>query len=257
MRGRSSPRRRWRCGVGLLLGAGASGALWLPESATVLIADAHLGYGWAQRRRGELGPVADEAASGKVLALADELKPKQIVFLGDLVHAPKPAPGERTLVEGTLRTLATQAALTLVRGNHDRGFLRDFGAEELAVVPAWRQGGLLALHGDVIPAERAGIDYLVLGHFHPSLAIEDNAGARVRVPVFVHSERCLVLPAFSPYAAGWDLRRGLPPALQPLWKGTARRLIATSGKRLFPLSPPKAEKEASGFSVEDAAEQSS
>ncbi len=215
--------------------AHASGAVWIPEIRTALLADAHLGYGWAQRRRGELGPVADEAASDKVLQLADELEPEQLVFLGDLVHAPKPAPRERLLVESTLGRLSERAGLTLVVGNHDRGFVRDFALAKLRVQPSWCWQDAVALHGDKVPAPEQG-RYLVLGHFHPSLVIEDNAGAKQRVPVFVQSERCLVLPAFSPYAAGWDLRRGIPPALQPLLTGARRRLIATSGKRLFPLS---------------------
>lgn len=212
-----------------------SGAVWVPEIRTVLLADAHLGYGWAQRRRGELGPVADEAASDKVLALAAELEPEQMVFLGDLVHAPNPAPRERLLVESTLDRLSQRVVLTLVVGNHDRGFVRDFATAKLRTLPAWCWQDALALHGDKVPPPEQG-RYLVLGHFHPSLVIEDNAGARQRVPVFVHSAACLVLPAFSPYAAGWDLRRGIPPPLQPLLTGARRQLIATSGKRLFPLA---------------------
>ena len=51
------------------LAAHPSGALWIPESRTLLVADLHLGYGWAQRRRGELGPLADfRAAIREMLA---------------------------------------------------------------------------------------------------------------------------------------------------------------------------------------------
>jgi metallophosphoesterase superfamily enzyme len=37
-----------------------AGALWLDEGRTLLAADLHLGYGWAQRRRGESRPTIEE-----------------------------------------------------------------------------------------------------------------------------------------------------------------------------------------------------
>src|SRR5690349_11353616 len=85
--------------------AHASGALWLPDRRTVLVADVHLGFGWALRRRGQLGPVSDAGVGRKLASVAAELQPETIVFLGDLVHAPRPTPQERDLVETTLGAL--------------------------------------------------------------------------------------------------------------------------------------------------------
>src|SRR5690349_3818652 len=72
--------------------AHASGALWLDEIRTLIAADVHLGYGWALRRRGQLGPVGDDKVCQKLISVVKELAPEEIVFLGDLVHAPRPAP---------------------------------------------------------------------------------------------------------------------------------------------------------------------
>ena len=60
-----------------------SGALWLPARRTALIADLHLGFAWAQRRRGELWPLTDAGAKVRLEALCDELKPKTLVLVGD------------------------------------------------------------------------------------------------------------------------------------------------------------------------------
>src|SRR5947208_13270131 len=102
------------------LQAHASGALWLPDSQTVVIADLHLGYSWAQRRRGELGPLADERTREKLMAVRDQIQPRRFVFVGDIVHAPRPCAQERAWIEDVLAEIASSAEIVAVRGNHDR-----------------------------------------------------------------------------------------------------------------------------------------
>lgn len=202
-----------------------SGALWLPALATAMVADPHFGYGWAQRRRGELGPLRDDLAPARLLALLDELSPRRLVLLGDIVHAPAPAPDERDLVTGILRQLATKAELVLVRGNHDRGFEKDFGS---ALVEHWQAPGLLAVHGDKLPLRARR--HIIAGHWHPAWKIRDAAGVRHRLPAFAVSDGLTVLPAFSPFAAGLDLTAQLPAE----WKqksGGCFRIYAATGRR--------------------------
>src|SRR3954452_9304624 len=116
----------------------ASGALWIEDAKTAVIADAHLGYGWAQRRRGELGPVADDRAASKLAATVSELGALTVVFAGDLVHAARPGKGEREFVEQALRALHERAAIVTVRGNHDRRFARDFASLGIEAIESWR-----------------------------------------------------------------------------------------------------------------------
>ena len=52
-----------------------SGALWLAEERVLLIADPHLGYAWAQRRRGELGLLGDVVGQAKLLQVVEEFMP--------------------------------------------------------------------------------------------------------------------------------------------------------------------------------------
>jgi hypothetical protein len=130
------------------LQAHASGAVWLPESRTVIIADLHLGYSWAQRRRGELGPLADTRTREKLLGCRDELRPERFVFLGDIVHAPRSCEPEREWIIETLRQLSRGAELIAVRGNHDRQFAAEFADLKLIHVEAWSHQLLTAIHGD-------------------------------------------------------------------------------------------------------------
>ncbi len=226
--------------VSLLPGlmAHPSGALWIPETRTVLVADVHLGYSFAQRRRGELGPLADVIAKEKLLRLADELRPLDFIFLGDLVHAPRPSSPEREWIEDLLSQLGLRARMIAVRGNHDRAFAREFGHLPIKNVETWSAPGILALHGDRLatsPIPEAAT--LIMGHLHPSLALRDASGANQRVPLFLVSPHCIVLPAFSPFARGFDVRAGLPIELEICFRSEDIMAFAATSSRVAALGP--------------------
>src|SRR4051794_39452052 len=156
--------------------AHASGALWLPESRTAIIADLHLGYSWAQRRRGELGPLADMRTREKLLGCRDDLRPERFVFLGDIVHAPRSCEPERAWIIETLQQLSQNAELIAVRGNHDRQFAAEFADLELIHVEMWSHQLLTAIHGDRFEFAWPEGHTLLLGHLHPALTIRDASG---------------------------------------------------------------------------------
>jgi putative SbcD/Mre11-related phosphoesterase len=214
--------------------AHASGALILRELRTILVADVHLGYGWAQRRRGQLGPVQDAGVHQKLQALITELAPELVVFLGDVVHAPKPSAQERALVEETLEALSARVEVVVVRGNHDRAFARDYSRLGFGVVEKWEGAGLIAIHGDRLPANR-GPERVVIGHLHPAIGVRDDAGAIQRIPAFLVGQCAFVLPAFSPLAAGFDVTEGLPAEIRELCGSGAIEVIAATGKRVVRL----------------------
>ncbi|HYO81595.1 MAG TPA: metallophosphoesterase [Bryobacteraceae bacterium] len=206
--------------------AHASGALWLEDAQAAVLADVHLGYGWALRRRGQLGPVADSATQAKLIETIDELRPRTVVLLGDVVHAPRPAPAERESVEEAVRWLASRAHVVIVLGNHDRGLVRDYPHLPAEICREWQGGGVFAVHGD---QELPSAEHVIAGHLHPAFGVFDGAGAYHRMPVFVSGEHITLLPAFSPLAAGFDIRGGLPFDMgDPC-------LVIASGKRAVPL----------------------
>jgi len=205
--------------------AHASGAAWLEQGRTLLVADPHLGYAWAQRRRGELGPVSTGGVEAKLFAAVDELRPGRIVVLGDLVHAPRPSPGEFAHISETLHQLRQRAELVLVAGNHDRGLARDFG---LTPESEWVEGEFLAAHGDRLPAGRDR-HHCLYGHWHPTLTGKDAAGASRRYLAFLHTAQATVLPAFSPFSRGLDVRKPWPSGLgEALGEGPVQ-VAASSG----------------------------
>lgn len=203
----------------------ASGALWLPELQTAILADLHLGYAWAQRRRGELGPLAGGRAVERLRRAIEELQPQRVVLLGDLYHAPRPSPAERRMVEDALSLVTGE--LVLVRGNHDRRIERDFAR---AAVAEWRAPGIVAAHGDVIPQTD---DLLVLGHFHPVAKLRDAAGVWRRYPVFVLGDRICLLPALNDFSVG-TLWQEIPLELGPrpkVFALTPSRAVEIAGPR--------------------------
>lgn len=217
--------------------AHTSGALWIPATQTAVVADVHLGYSWAQRRRGELGPLADSRTRDKLLALCDELTPKEIVFLGDLVHAPRPCAPEREWIEETLTLLSERAELVATRGNHDRAFAREFGHLPVRCVESWSAERLTAAHGDRFTFALPENHTLLLGHLHPCLSVKDASGAGRKLPVFLVTTACIILPAFSPFARGYDLVCGIPEGLHTCFGNCEVQAFAATGKRVVALGP--------------------
>lgn len=216
-----------------------SGALWLPDSETLLIADLHLGYSWAQRRKGELGPLVDERTRTRIFSVTAELMPRRIVFVGDIVHAPRPCPEEREWVESVLTGLSTRAELIVLRGNHDRSFAREFAHLPLRAAESWSEAGMVAMHGDQLPSRRRMEETLIVGHLHPALVVHDAAGAGQRLPVFLANRFCIILPAFSPFARGYNVASGLPGDLMEQFGEEEIEAYAASQTRVVKLGSLK------------------
>ena len=214
-----------------------SGAAFLPHSETLLVADLHLGYSWAQRRRGELGPLADARTREKLLAVCEELAPKRIVFLGDLVHAPRPCQEEYEWIEALIEELSRNAELIAVRGNHDRAFAKEFAQAPVKKVESWSNEGLWAIHGDRLPETVLNDRTMIMGHLHPCLPVIDAAGAGHKVPVFLATKQCVLLPAFSPFARGYNTACGLPSALLLHFGSDDIAVYAATATRVVRLGP--------------------
>jgi hypothetical protein len=166
-------------------------AVHLP-TATAVVADPHLGYNQARRRRGEAIPLSDISELINTLAIVQSRHGlRRLIIAGDLFED---ATG-RTLVP-ELRQALAELHLELagvVPGNHDAGWM---GQErDLPLYPeGLRLGDWQVLHGDgPLPAGR-----LILGHLHPCL----RWNGRLTAPCYLVGQERLVLPAFSPDAAG-------------------------------------------------------
>lgn len=210
-----------------------AGGLWVDEGRTLLVADLHLGYGWAQRRRGELGPVVEGGTRERLMRLVEAGKPERVVLVGDVVHAPRPATEERQMIEETLRELRGRAELVCVLGNHDRAFAAEFA--EFPAVEEWRTAGVRVLHGDVFPAGPEEGVVTVVGHFHPVVRVKTASGASQKMTAFLEGRGLVVLPAFSGFSAGCDMRREMPGELRRWFGDEEVRAVVTDGERLLEM----------------------
>lgn len=177
-----------------------SGALWLPERRTLVVADLHLEKGSSYAARGVLLPPFDTRATlSRLETEVDELSPDTLVLLGDTFHDGR-AVG-RLAFDDRLRAeaLARGRRLVWVTGNHDAegpGPLPGDAAAELPLGP-------LTLRHEPQPGPQPGE---VAGHLHPVAKVLPSRGVRaVRRRCFLTDRERLILPAFGAYAGGLNV----------------------------------------------------
>jgi metallophosphoesterase superfamily enzyme len=204
----------------------APGFVWLHASRAIVAADVHLAY---EDVIGGALPTWSTEQSIRIIADAvRRLQAREVVLLGDIIHGSRMSDGAARAVREGLERLRSVAQLTLVAGNHEG---RSRGAAVLGetVEDAQRDGWML-VHGDrPQPHERA-----IIGHLHPSLPLGGGASA----PVFLGSERLIVVPALTPYSRGLDVLSGAClQAMHPWGIGTREQLhvVAAAGDALYPF----------------------
>jgi hypothetical protein len=189
-------------------------AVHLP-TATGVIADLHLGYGQARRRRGDAVPVTGlDDLRRAVAALRARHGLRRLVIAGDLCEDSSGLPLLPDLLSA-LQELRVEL-VGVVPGNHDRG-LAESGVPLPLRPDGVPVGQWLVVHGDGDLPQCP----VVLGHFHPCL----RWGARLAAPCYLVGQRRIVLPAFSPDAAGVNVLG------EPRWRGY--RGVAVADDRLL------------------------
>ena len=190
-------------------------ALWLAGPRALVVADLHWGYVESHRAQGNLLPAWGDADIARRLAeLVADYSPGEMIWLGDSLHTL----AGRSAAESFLRS--SPVPVTIVAGNHDKRWDRAVGDVRV------RRGNFFLHHGDQscdVPSETIEI----VGHLHPALSWQDGAGTRLKLPALVATERRLILPAFSPWAAGAPWKLGT----------TGETVYAIGGKRIFTVSP--------------------
>ena len=200
-----------RAGFRLLLHP--SGAVYLPDSRTWLVADIHFGKAVSFRTLGVPVPHGTTAGNLQRLSALLAARPSdRIIFLGDFLHS------ARAHAAATLAGLADWRAahpglqLILVRGNHDDRAGDPPASMDMQVVdePFFLDSarGRLALCHHPQQIEGA---YVLSGHWHPCITVGGRAHDRLRLPCFwfgpdrvstqrhgfVPGKACGILPAFG------------------------------------------------------------
>jgi DNA ligase-associated metallophosphoesterase len=172
-------------------------AAFLPQSGTLLVADAHIGKGVSFRQLGVPVPrgTTTETLDG-LTALVQQVGATRIVFLGDFLHSARSHAASTLGAVARWRKANASLELTLVRGNHDDRAGDPPGSLGFQVVDEpLRVDGLVLCHH---PQPRAE-GFVVAGHIHPCVRLGGRANDSLRLPCFWFSDGVGVLPAFGAF----------------------------------------------------------
>lgn len=200
-------------------------ALFLEATRSLVVADLHWGYAESHRAAGNLLPAwGDDTLEATLNSLLADYAPAELIWLGDSLHTARGAPQSRARAEAFIST--SPAPVLVLAGNHDARW------SFATAAPVVRDRFILH-HGD----RALSADFLrstplagrpgaveIIGHHHPAYVYRDGAGARLKLPALVQSPARLILPAFSPWAAGAAWNERLAPG-ETLWAAAPRRLI--------------------------------
>jgi uncharacterized protein len=201
-------------------------ALFLEATRSLIVADLHWGYAESHRTTGNLFPVwGDDTLEATLGALLADYAPAELVWLGDSLHTTGAAPRARARAEAFIA--ASPMPVLVLAGNHDARW-------SLALHGPLVRDRFVLHHGDrplspglegLPPPERR---LEIIGHHHPAYTHRDGAGTRLKLPALVQTPGRLILPAFSPWAAGVVWNERLAPG-ETLWAASPRRLLPIRG----------------------------
>jgi uncharacterized protein len=210
-----------------ILAPGPDGWLLAPEGAavhpterTAVVADVHLGYEWARGAGGDCLPAHSLAETlAKLSSLLAGPRVDRLVVAGDLVESPAPCRRTGRAVRH-LQGWLTARGVTLVAlaGNHDPP--RSRVQVDTVEVAGWVVG-----HGHRLVAGAKTIT----GHLHPVLR-----ACGVTAPCFLAGPSRIILPAFSPNAAGVSISSG---PFAAAGRDRSLRCLATAGECVLDFGP--------------------
>ena len=193
-------------------------ALYWPRERMLVIADIHFGKAASFRALGVPVPAGTTSAN---LAALDRLVAhygaRQILFLGDFLHA-KAAHASSTLAAmQRWRAQRPELGLTLVRGNHDlhAGDPPLWMSIAMADEPMHMGPFAFCHHPDLLAT-----GYLMAGHVHPVYRLR-SGWESVSLPCFMADARRVVLPAFGAFTGG-----------HPVLPEPGERVFVTSGDQV-------------------------
>jgi putative SbcD/Mre11-related phosphoesterase len=135
-------------------------------------------------------------------------------------------------LDAMIETLAGSCETKLIIGNHDRKLRTVLRDKAVELLPFVNVGKFLLLHGNSVPdgSEQA---IVIMGHEHPAISLGDGIKG-ARFPCFMVSERVLILPAFSLWAAGGNSRAHT--FMSPIARGANfHKAVAICGGKLLPV----------------------
>jgi DNA ligase-associated metallophosphoesterase len=200
-----------------------SGAAFVSETHTLLVADAHFGKAVSFRKLGV--PVPEATTDGTLEALSKAIadtQARRIVFLGVFLHSRRSHAAQTLASIARWREQHAAIELTLVRGNHDDRAGDPPASLEISVVDEPLREGPFALCHHPRPVEGA---YVMSGHWHPCISVGGRAFERLRLPCFWFGDDSGALP---------NNAVGVLPAFGSFTG--MHRIEPRAGDRIFPVA---------------------
>lgn len=179
--------------------ADTSGALYLPEHDTLIVADLHFEKGSAYAARGiHLPPYDTRSTLFQLERMMERYRPKCVVALGDSFH--DGGAGARIANEDAdvIRRLTSSTRWIWITGNHDPEPPDTLGGE---ILDAFEAEPFILRH---IPNDTPAVGEIA-GHLHPVASVLTR-GRRLRRRCFATDGVRLVMPAFGAYTGGLNVR---------------------------------------------------
>lgn len=170
-----------------------SGAVMLPESRTLLIADLHLEQGTSLARRGAHVPPFDTETSLALLAaVLQHNEPQRLIFLGDSFHDGEGSARLDEKHRKRLRSITDKIETFWISGNHDPEPPEDVGGFHAAQIML---GSIVLRHE---PGMLSNGQCEISGHLHPGCVVVQR-GRPLRGKCFAYDGKRLIMPAFGAY----------------------------------------------------------
>ncbi len=190
--------------AGLDLVPDLSGALYVPDYRTLIVADLHFEKGSSLARRGVHLPPYDTRETLLLLqSVIASVRPQRLVSLGDAFHdgeAPARLDGGDL---ARIEEIASMCETIWISGNHDPAppmVGSGIAADHLILGP-------LSLRHE--PRALMSGECEIAGHLHPAATLSQR-GQQIRRRCFIANERRMVMPAFGSFTGS------LPVSADPI-----------------------------------------
>ena len=181
----------------------ADKALYWPKHQALLIADAHFGKAAAYRALGQPVPQGTTSHNLQRLdKLINQHVARQVIFLGDFLHAPKSHALSTLTALRKWRLKHANLQCILIRGNHDVSAGDPPADLDFTVVNEPYLIDNFALQH--IPKPHA-THHVFAGHVHPVFRLTGKGRQSMTIPCMYHSTGMTLLPSFGEFTGGFKV----------------------------------------------------